>query len=120
MQKVTPDKQKNGLIGQKMPRKHPLFDSDEGCAPDSLSGYLSPLKPHFDPIYDEGNPQRLRDNTCRVIAHIHGVTPSYVRKIRNGDRKNDAIMDTLIEYEQEHSLLIEKLKEIVPLRSASK
>lgn len=57
---------------------------------------------------------RLRDDTARIIAEIHGVSTSYVQKVRNGERDNDEIMATLVDFEQGKSNLIRYLENLVP------
>jgi hypothetical protein len=56
---------------------------------------------------------RLRDDTARVVAEIHGVSTSYVQKIRNGERENEEITATLVEYEQGKSALIKHLESLI-------
>lgn len=60
------------------------------------------------------NDLKLND-TVRVVAHIHGVTPRYVRMVRNLDRDDDEVTDTMIVFEQKVSKLIQELKRRVPL-----
>ena len=54
-----------------------------------------------------------RDEVAAIVAAIHGVTPRYVRFVREGKRTNHAIMESLIEYKQRKNLLIEEVKRIV-------
>lgn len=63
---------------------------------------------------------KKRDQTARIVADIHGVTPRYVRMVRNGDYDNDDIYATLMDYEQENSKLIQALKKLVPIQPNSK
>lgn len=51
------------------------------------------------------------DDIARIVADIHGVSVSYVQKIRAGERENDDIMETLVEYTQGKKALIRKLYE---------
>jgi hypothetical protein len=59
---------------------------------------------------------KLRDDTARIVAQIHGVSTSYVQKVRNGERENDEIMATLVEYTTGKSELIKTLEKLVPLK----
>lgn len=59
--------------------------------------------------------KRWRDDTTRVVADIHGVTDSYVRKVRAGERDDEEIITTSIEYQQGKSALIQHLKKLVPI-----
>jgi hypothetical protein len=57
---------------------------------------------------------KLRDDTVRIIAEIHGVSPRYVNMVRNGERENDNIMATLIDYQIGKNKLIKHLEELIP------
>lgn len=52
-----------------------------------------------------------RDDSVRVAAEIVGVSESLVRKAQSGERNNDEVLDTLIEYKKAKEKVIEKLKE---------
>ena len=54
--------------------------------------------------------KRKRDNICQKVALIHGVSPDYVRKIRNGDRDNEAIFTTVMDFVEGEKKLIEEVK----------
>jgi hypothetical protein len=58
---------------------------------------------------------RKRDEIAKVVADIHGVSPRYVNMVRNGERENEEILATLVDYQQNKSKLIQTLKELVPL-----
>ncbi len=58
---------------------------------------------------------RLRDDIARIVAGICGVSVSLVKKVRNGERENEEIMATLIEYQSGKSRLIKELEEMVSL-----
>jgi len=58
---------------------------------------------------------RMRDDTVRIVAAIHGVSISYVKKVRNGERENEDIMATLIDYQAGKNQLIKALEEMVSL-----
>jgi len=49
-----------------------------------------------------------------IVARIHGVTPRYVRMVVNGERNNDDIMHSYIEYQKGKRKLIEELAMCVP------
>jgi hypothetical protein len=57
--------------------------------------------------------RRLKDDTTRVVADIHGVSDRYVRMVRAGDREDEEILSTSIEYQQGKSRLIQHLKKLV-------
>lgn len=59
---------------------------------------------------------RLRDDTARVVAKIHGVSVRYVQMVRNGERENEAILATLVDYQVEKTALIKALEKLIPLQ----
>src|SRR5262245_41775993 len=59
--------------------------------------------------------RRERDDTVRIVARIHKVSKSLVKKVRNGERENEKILTTLIEYAQGKSNLIKHLESLVPI-----
>ncbi len=61
--------------------------------------------------------KRLRDDTARIVAEIHGVSPDYVRKVGKGERENEEIMASLIDYRQEKSKLIKHIESLIPVTS---
>lgn len=62
---------------------------------------------------------RLRDDTTRIVADIHECSISKVKKVRSGDREDDSILETCIEYQQGKSALIQHLKELVQLNKST-
>jgi len=58
---------------------------------------------------------KLRDDTARIVAEIHGATPRYVTMVRNGERKNEDIMATLVDYAVAKSKLIRHLEKLIPI-----
>lgn len=62
---------------------------------------------------------KLRDDTARIVAQIHGVSTSYVQKVRNGERENEEIMATLVEYSQGKSELIQALERTIERHAKS-
>lgn len=60
---------------------------------------------------------KLRDDTARIVAKIHGVSTSYVQKVRAGERENEEIMATLVDYAVGKNKLIKHLEELVPIKS---
>jgi len=60
---------------------------------------------------------KLRDDTARIVAQIHGVSISYVQKVRNGERENEEIMATLVDFEQGKTSLIRHLADLIPVTS---
>jgi hypothetical protein len=61
-----------------------------------------------------------RDDMCRTIAQIHGVSPRYVRMVRNGERENEAIAASLVDYNIGRNNLIKHLEKLVPVTSNSR
>lgn len=61
--------------------------------------------------------RRLRDDTARIVAQIHGVSTSYVQKVRAGERENEEIMATLVDYAVGKNKLIKQLEELVPIKT---
>lgn len=61
------------------------------------------------------NHGKLRDDTARIVARIHGVSVRYVQLVREGKRDNDDILATLVDYQLGKSKLIKHLEELVPL-----
>jgi hypothetical protein len=58
---------------------------------------------------------KWRDDTARIVAKIHGVSQRYVIMVRNGERENEEILQTLVDFEQGKSKLIQELIRMVPL-----
>lgn len=69
------------------------------------------IKTRYELMANRVNGSKERDDIARIVADIHGVSVSYVQKIRAGERENDAIMETLVEYRQGKKALIEQLYE---------
>lgn len=63
---------------------------------------------------------KKRDDVATIVAKIHGVSPSYVRMVRNGVRKNDEILATLIDFRQSQKKLIEHLQKLIPVKANPK
>jgi ribosomal protein L10 len=63
------------------------------------------------------NSGKLRDDTARIVAEIHGVSVRYVQMVRNGEREDEDIMATLVEFQLGKNNLIKHLTELVPLTS---
>lgn len=61
-----------------------------------------------------------RDDVARIVANIHGVSPRHVRMVRNGERKNDDILATLLEFRQGQKKLMEYLRALVPVKANPK
>lgn len=51
-----------------------------------------------------------REHVSTIVADIEGVSPRYVRMVKNGDRNDDDVMDTLLGYQQRHKKLVNYLK----------
>jgi len=59
---------------------------------------------------------KQRDDSASVVAEIHHVTADYVRKVGAGERENEDIMATLVDYQVGKNALIEHLKTLVPIK----
>ncbi len=57
------------------------------------------------------------DHTAKVVGEICRVSADLVRKVRNGKRDNDDVLNIDIEYQQRHSKLINELKRMVPMNA---
>ncbi len=57
------------------------------------------------------NKAQERDDTARIVARIHGVTKRYVQMVRNGERENEEIMATLVDFETGKAELIKNLQQ---------
>lgn len=58
--------------------------------------------------------KKKRDDTATVVGEIFTVTPDYVRKVNNGERENEKIIEACVLYQQGKSELINQIKELVP------
>lgn len=58
---------------------------------------------------------RKRDDLASTVAKIHKVSPGYVRKVRLGDRQNEAIMTTLMEILEGRTALLQAVQKVVPI-----
>ena len=54
--------------------------------------------------------RKKRDDICNKVALIHGVSPRYVRMIRTGDRDNEAILTTIMDFVEGERKLMEEVK----------
>jgi hypothetical protein len=59
--------------------------------------------------------RKKRDELARIVADIHGVSPSYVAKIRRGERENEEIMCTIMDLIEGKNKLIEEVKRLIPI-----
>lgn len=64
-------------------------------------------------------PNRRRDDTAAIVAKMFGVTEDYVRKVRNGDREDEEILATIIEFEQGKNNLIKAIEKMIPIGTKS-
>lgn len=58
---------------------------------------------------------RKRDDVAQVVAKIHGVSPRYVNMVRDGERENEEILATAVEYTIGKNQLIKTLERLVPI-----
>lgn len=58
---------------------------------------------------------QYRDDTARIIAKMYGVTPDYVRKVAKGERNNDEIMASLVDYGYRKNKLIKAIESMIPI-----
>lgn len=66
-------------------------------------------------IAKNGNMVVKRRDVASLVAQIHGVTPRYVRMVMNGERENEAIVETYMEIVEQDNLLLENIRKAVPL-----
>lgn len=62
---------------------------------------------------------RKRDDLATIVASIHGCSPDLVRKVRNGERDNEAILTTLMELTEGKTKLIAEVKRLIPFDKAT-
>jgi len=62
------------------------------------------------------NRVKMRDDVARIVAKMHGVTPQYVRMVRRGERENDDIMASLVDFQVAKNKLIRHLEKLVPIK----
>ena len=55
---------------------------------------------------------KKRDDFCRKVALIHGVSPRYVTMVRNGERNNEAILASLMDLVEGEKELLDKVKQL--------
>jgi hypothetical protein len=60
---------------------------------------------------------RERDDVAKVVAKIHRVEPRYVNMVREGDRNNEEILATVVDYEVGKNKLIRALEQMVQIKS---
>lgn len=60
------------------------------------------------------NPIKKHDPIVPLVANIHGVTASCVRKVRDGIRENEQIFDDYMIMDEGVNLLIAAVKAAVP------
>lgn len=63
---------------------------------------------------------KKKDHTTQIVADMTGYSYEYVRLVRNGERHNEEILATLIDYQQGHSKLVQHLKNLIPLDAKRK
>ena len=56
-----------------------------------------------------------RRDVATLVAGIHGVTADHVRKVIRGDRENNQILATYMQIIENDNLLLQAVKNIVPL-----
>jgi hypothetical protein len=56
-----------------------------------------------------------KDHIASKAADITGYTYDYCRRIRNGERENDQIMDVMIQLQIGESKLITEIQRICPI-----
>lgn len=55
------------------------------------------------------------DHTAQIVADITGYSIDMVRRVRNGERHNEEILATLVDYEIGQNKLVKHLKQLIPL-----
>ena len=64
--------------------------------------------------------KQLRDDSARIVAELHGVSQRYVEMVRNGERDNDDILESLVEYRMGKTKLIKHIEKLIPLDRKTK
>lgn len=62
---------------------------------------------------------RKRDDISVIVAEMHGVSPRYVRMVRNGERENEAILTTIMDLIEGKTALVCSVNELIPIRFTS-
>ncbi|NOS92486.1 MAG: hypothetical protein HOP30_11225 [Cyclobacteriaceae bacterium] len=63
---------------------------------------------------------KKKDSVAQKVADITGYSYEYVRLVRNGQRNNEEIMATLVDYELGESKLVKHLEQLIPLDAKRK
>lgn len=63
---------------------------------------------------------KTRDDVATIVARMHGVSPRYVRMVRNGERNNEEILASLVEFRVAKTKLIKHLEQLVPVKANPK
>lgn len=56
----------------------------------------------------------IRRDVVALVAEVHGVSPRYVRMVRDGERTNEEILATYMEIVEQDNLLLQAVKKAVP------
>ena len=55
-----------------------------------------------------------RSFLVKKVAEMHQVSPRYIYYILNGDRENDEIFKTYMDFKEGHNALTEEVKKLIP------
>lgn len=58
---------------------------------------------------------KKRDSISTKTARIMGLSYDYVRRVRNGERENEKVMEVVMMLREGESRLIKEIEKIVPL-----
>lgn len=109
MRKKPPVRPKKSSKRTKNARNHPLFAPPEKMQENASKRLLSELEADFKQEKVMKTPVKTRNYTSQIIADILGVSKSLVHKVRYGDRDNDKVLDTVLEYNDRHNRIVEDL-----------
>lgn len=60
--------------------------------------------------------RKIAEEVVRVLADKHGVTERFVQMVISGEKKNEDILTDYLFYKQEHNLLLQEVKKVVPIQ----
>lgn len=63
---------------------------------------------------NEQRKRKIQEEIVEIIASKHGVSDRYVRMVISGERNNELIFSDYMFYKQEHNLLLNAVKNLVP------
>lgn len=58
---------------------------------------------------------RKRDDICTTVSRLTGYSYDYVRRVRNGERENELVLEAIMELVEGRTKLQQKVAELVPI-----